>query len=363
MEVTMEDGMKALLEKSRLLSHREHSFFVEAKPVSPKGFSFWLPNCFYHSDLDSDNERINQFERILRAFFRRYFETWLRQIKKGSNEEKTMTENPLAIADFFLKMDAEDIFKKLESMITVRVEEPLSGAIFSFKRFGDVLAFNIYRTQRSSDEEHTTGREAVLTLCRRKDPGNNQGIYELIQRVESAIAIPEENFSNSGNSTKCDLRSFGEMISKALYYAEINFSPEKIIEAYQKIGRDVLIGKCHGLDIGCRLVHKNADKKDNIASEDFQYIDRARTWRRGNVSQVSDVEYVFQEGELVLIISVNSSLPRSTFDGKNSQGEEYHNEQFLLAQAGSMVATSLASMMFDSYLKIHLKLNPVKRRK
>ncbi|MGW8185144.1 MAG: hypothetical protein ACWGHO_03490 [Candidatus Moraniibacteriota bacterium] len=359
----MEDSMLALLGKSRMFSVFVHGFFAEAKAIPPDGFAFWLPSCFREYKRDEEGGPLKRFRHELKSFFRLYLENWLSENKQSKAADAAI-KNLFSVSNFFEGLALEKDFLELKSgKGPVKIHEPISNAEFHFKRMGDLLAFNIYRL-RDSAEEHISGRATVLALCRRKDPSNNQGVYELVQRVEITLGLPEV-YSSFRNGKAYSLTGFGKEISQALHRISINFSPEQLIEKYQKLEGDSAIGQWRGLQIAARLIHPEAtNKKDHIASDEFNFRDRAMSWRRGNLVRSTDsrkADFALMENfPIALMISVSGSLPQREIFA-NDCSRKYLDEQFLIANVGSMVAMSLGTMMLDKHDEKFYEMNPVKR--
>lgn len=363
----MDESMIALLEKSRMFNSFASGFFIKAEAIPLEGFSFWLPHCFdeYANIQDDVDGPLKRFRHELNSFFRKYLETWLTQ-NKQTKEAVAETKDLFSVANFLGNLGQEKDFIQLKSgKDIVKIHEPISNADFRFKRVGDLLVFNVYRPGRSSDEDHSSGKKSILALCRCKDRNQNQGIYELVQRVEITLVIPEARSSEFENHKTYSLAGFGKEISQALHRISINFSPEQLIEKYQKLGGDSVIGEWRGLQIAARLIHPEAtNKKDHIANDEFDFRDRAMSWRRGNLWRLTDsheADFALMENcPIALMISVSGSLSqRSSY--VNDCSKKYHEEQFLIANVGSMVAMSLGIMMLDRHDEKFYEMNPIKR--
>lgn len=361
----MDDSMLALLEKSKMLNSLVHGFFAEAKVIPPEDFAFWIPNCFNEYDRDEENGPLKRFTYELKSFFKKYLEVWISQ-NKSSEEVRVATKDLFSVASFFEGLASEECFSKLKSgRGIIKILEPISNADFRFKRMGDLLTFNIYRPERSSDEEHSTGKKAVLALCRRKDRSNNQDVYELVQRVEITLGIPEISYSESGNGKAYSLSGFCQEIVQTLHRISIGIPLDGLISNYCMLKGDIPIGEWRGLQIGARLIHPNAtNKKEHVAHDEHDLRDRAMNWRRGNLIRIKDShEADFCLGEDLLIalrISVSGSLPQNSMYADNSS-RKYLDEQFLIANVGSMVVMSLGVMMLDRHDKRFYEMNPIKR--
>ena len=200
-----------------------------------------------------------------------------------------------------------------------------------------------------------------------KDRNRNQGIYELIQRVAVTLEVPEVSFSESRNRNGYSLARFRKEIGKALYLMSIGdyFSSDKLIKNYQTLKGDLPIGNWRGLSIVARLIHLDAiNNKEHIASDDYNFRDRAMAWRRGNLVRVTDSRevdfYLTENSPIALRISINSSLSERGFAQVDRSGK-YMDEQFLIANVGSMVAMNLGSMMLDRHDEKFYQMNPIER--
>lgn len=359
----MDESMLALMEKSRMFKSIVPGFFVEAKAISLEGFSFWLPHCFdEYTDIQDDADGpLKRFRYELNSFFRKYLETWFAQ-NKQSKDVVAATKDLFFVASFLGNLGQEKGFIKLKSgKDIIKIHEPISNAEFRFKRMGDLLAFNIYRPGRNPDEEHSTGKKAVLTLCRRKDSSNNRGVYELVQRVEITLELP--NISENGKTYS--LVEFGKEINRAICSISVNLSPEQLIEKYHKLEGDSVIGKWCGLQIGARLIHFGKDNEaDRISSENYIIKERSATWRRGNLVRLTNsrkADFALMENsQIALMISVSGSLPQREIFA-NDCSKKYLDEQFLIANVGSMVAMNLGSMMLNRHDEQFYKMNPIER--
>lgn len=356
----MDEKVLALLEKAGIFSTFDKNFFAKPEIILMKNFRFWLPNCFNFEDRKDKELQFSNFDRKLQNFFRRYFDAWakhMREIKKIDWEKYSF-----AMADFFLSLDARKIFDNLKSgEETAEITVSVTDALFQFRRFGDILAFDISRI-RDKKEDHVAGRKAIESLCRVDDTNNNQGIYELIQGVKFSMSLPHERVPSS-NARQFDFHLIWEMLRISLPYADlVNSDPtSSLVEKYIDMDRrGMFIGKYLGFNIYAKLVHRDAKGKEDISSEDFSYGDRARTWRKGNVQKKSDQNYVFREGDdLTLVISLESSLPTGLFE-EIPTTSMFHAEQFYLARTGSIFLAGLCSSKLHAFQKNYFKLNTSK---
>lgn len=363
----MDDSMRALLEKSRMFNSFTHGFLAEAKAIPPDGFSFWLPHCFdeYINTQDDVDGPLNRFRHELKSFFQKYLETWFEQTKQAE-EAVVTTKDLFSVASFLGNLGQEKDFTKIKSgRDIVEIYEPISNANFRFKRMGELLAFNVYRPGRNSDEEHSSGKKAILAMCRRKDRNQNQRVYELVQRVEITLGIPEVYSPEFGNSKAYFLSGLCQEIVRALHRIPIGIPLDRLISNYCALKGDLSIGEWRGLQIGARLIHPDAaSKKEHVAHDEHDFRDRAMNWRRGNIIRIHDSRKAdFSLGEdlpIALQISVNGSLPQRSFCA-NDCSKKYHEEQFLIADVGSMVAMSLGVMMLDRHDERFYEMNPIKR--
>jgi hypothetical protein len=357
----MDEKLLALLEKSGLFSGSNDSFFAKPEVILMKDFRFWLPNCFcFEKRGHEEDVQLKNFKYKIQSFFKRFFEAWAKYMHQV--KEVDWEKHAFAMTDFFVGLDTEKLFRELQpGEKAVEIAVPVTDAVFSFRRFGDILAFDISRV-RQEKEDHVAGRKVIESLCRDVDPNNNQGVYELVRGVRVSVSLPYERVSNSAKK-KFDFKEISEMIRASLpYVVKINFAPaSSLIEKYTDIDRQgMFVSRYFSFGIYAKLVHKDAKGKEDISSEHYRYAEQARIWRSGNVEELDGHTYAFKEGDdLILVLSLESSLPDSTFLVEASTDSKFHGEQFALATAGSIFLAGICSAMCHFHLKNHLKLNPI----
>lgn len=352
----MDEKLLALLKKSNLFKSSGEGSDVQVNVNSLKEFRFWLPNFFlFSSDLEDDQKLL--FNNRLKGFFVKFLDSWVNFVEFDPKKPFDWPTYSTSVANFFSNFDCDKFFKQLISgKKTTEIPVPPNNSKFLFHRMGDILAFDIEYIS-SKEKKHVTAIKAIEALCRKNDPCNNQGIYELIHEVKVSFGLPKKPNKTGSEYREIDFSVIADMLKKSLPYIEWNFIPDKLVDSYQKVFQYSemelvsIIGNYFGLSIHARLFHSLAETENDIMSDNFRNPSQTAIWRQGNVTKNSDTTYLFKRGsDLSLELSLRSSLPTSSFIDVDTSFLA-HREQFIIANAGAIFSTVICSMILDSYQK------------
>lgn len=339
----MHENLLSLIEKSEVFDpHSSRTFQTKIRVKSMDDYRFFLCNCFFHN---ADNP-VGPFVRSMKMFLKQYMKTWASNVSLKSKDfdwEKYSHD----IFDFFEGFKWNDIYHGIESgdhESVIRIKANHSA--LHIRRFGNILAFDVRPTTRQG--EHEGALLAIKSLCRSEVPGNNQCIYDLVDKVELLLTLPMEKAKE--NIFNFDL--IFQNIKTALPWVEWDFDHEKLIENY-KNGQDsyhgLKVGKYFGFDIFARLIHEG-EKVVNHHTDN-------KIWYKGNVEYKGEQRYEFTSvHDIFLEISIKSSLPTG-YNNIDIQ-HDVHTEQFEFAKAATIFITSLSNMQLHKNIESRRELNP-----
>jgi len=316
----MEEKLLALLEKSRIFSPHSHSHKAKVSIEELDDYRFFICNCFGGDEL--------RFGFAVKELLSRYIKSWAEILDKNPKNEFNWKEYSQNVFGFFDHFDWDAIYKTIEpGKSTFTFDIKTNKSQIQIKRFGDILAFNLLK---NGDNEHKTGFNALKALCRAENPGNNQGIYELIHKVNVSLSMPCQD--TGSNKYLFDFDQIFEQLKMALPETEWSFDANQLIENYiNNECRPITVGDFLGFKIYAALVHE-------------EYRDSARIWRKGNVQHVKNSKYHFEyAADVVMLLTIKSSLPES-FMINSDLDSEFHSEQFRLAEVAAIFVLRLCSI-------------------
>lgn len=355
----MDENLLALLEKSWLFSIPHPDLYAQVEINPLEGFPFWMPGHFLNPERNSFDEQSKHFLYHLKSFLKTYLEKWTDITENDTSRPLIWKDFCAKSVSFFEGLDGEEIFHQLSESgkNTVVLDIHPNSSQITIRRLGDILALSA-PCMKSCDKHHVSGRQAIELLLRDGRHPHDVYVFNLWRHVRVSLMLSGSRTENGNNEKDIDLEQMFEMIDKAMPYANWNVNLSALIESYKTISREwVTIGEYFNLPIKARLIHKNSRGKEDITSEEFAYSDRAQTWRIGNIHYLKESKCRFREAaDLYLVLSLESSLPVSSYDKVDPDGK-FHDEQRLLYNAGTIFSTSLGNMMLNESIRRDIELN------
>jgi hypothetical protein len=330
----MNENLFAMLEKSRLFSPYPHGPVAKVNVSAMDNYKFFLSNCFYEDGTDP----LGYFKGKVGHFLKRYVNDWA-EITAKKDRKFSWKEHSKEVFNLFGQFDWGKIYNHVisgENYVDLKIVA--SGSKIRITRFGNMLAFNVLCLS-NSDKEHRSGHRAVVAWCRTPDSGNNQGVYEIVNKVEIFLSIPGENRVN--REYVYNFSELYERLAKAAPWAEWIFDSAQMVENYRNNLCDkLIIGKYCGFDIHAGLIHDNNDQS-KLQSQEI------KIWRSGNVKKESAHEFRFSNGEdLRLSLVMRSSLPKHIF---KEYDKKFDFARFKLSEAAAVICAQLCAMQLNQY--------------
>lgn len=324
----MDEKLLALLEKSRIFSPYSHAPKAKVSIEELDEYRFFICNCF-----GSDGQ---SFKMNIRELLSRYIKSWAEILDEDPKKEFNWKEYSQNVFGFFDHFDWEAIYKTIEpGKSTFTFDIKANKSRIQIRRFGNILAFNLLK---NGDSEHKTGLNALKALCRAEDPGNNQGIYELIHRVNVSFSMPCQD--KGSQKYLFDFDQIFEQLKVALPKAEWSLDASQLIENYlnDERGYPLEIGNLLGFKIYAALIHEEKGPANS------DYREGVRIWRKGNVRHVKNGKYHFEyASDVAMLLTIKSSLP-DRFVTNPDLDAKFHGEQFRLAEVAAIFIAQLCSM-------------------
>lgn len=339
----LDEKFLAVLNKSGFFSTTHHNFLVptaEIRGMDMQKFNFFISirNC---------DDEIGYFVRDLKSLLASYMKSWA-AIAEKSEKGLDWKDFSSKTFDIFGSIDWQKLFDRIKAgTVTGDIDIPACNTKMRIKRFGDLLAFDVF-SLKSPDKRHINGVRALEALCRKECPDNNHGIYELIKEVR--INIPLDGESKMHKELVCDFGLLCTFLSQALSWTEWNFDISALVSAYaEEPYKPLVIGEYQGFNLSAKLVHKQAGRKDTQRQT-------TPIWRKGNVQNVKNQQYRFTEGDdLLLQITIRSSLPELT--DQTDRSFKYCAEQFRLADVVAIISVQLGALQLHKYIEHRNQLN------
>lgn len=345
--IRLDERLLAMLEKTHLFNFQGYSlaegFVAGARVVPPQNYQFYIPNAFLSSN---NREDVYCFKSRLEFFLKTYLFGWAdKKIKQEKNFDSLAFAREAV--SFFSGFEFKKCYEALVSgkeYFTIKIDA--NNTLFRCKRFGDILGIGI---QSSSDKPHKLGIATLEDFCREEDRGNNHGIYELIDKVDIFFSL--SSISKNGQFGP-DLHT---KLSEVLYFCDLStFDSSRVVDAFKKSNyRGVSVGKYHGLDILMGVDYKGIDKTDVRHTGHYDSEARA-VFREASVRESQNGFCFLKPEEIIVTITLKSSLPNFTRDMGISF--DAHDEQFLLAKAGSIFSSQLCSMVVSEWIEHRRRL-------
>lgn len=335
----MEEKLLALLEKSRIFSPYSHAPKVKVSIEELDDYRFFICNCFGSNG--------HSFGVNIRELLAKYINSWAKILDEDPKKEFDWKEYSQNVFGFFDHSDWDAIYKTIEpGKNSFTFEIKANKSRIKFKRFGDILAFDILK---NGESEHRTGLNALKALCRAEDPGNNQGIYELIHKVNVSISMAGQD---SGSCKYLfDFAQVFEQLKVSLPKVEWSFDVNQLIENYLNDNNEYVVGECLGFKIYAALIHEEKGPGNS------DYPQNVRIWRGGNLKHIKDREYQFENAsDILLMLTMKSSLP-DRFMIDPDLDSKFHTEQFRFAEVAAIFVTQLCSMQAIRYREIRAAID------
>jgi len=335
----MDEKVLALLEKSRIFSPFSRAPKARVLIEELDDYRFFICHCF---GSNGDSFRVN-----IRELLSRYIGAWAKILDEDPKKEFNWKQYSQNVFGFFDDFDWDAIYKTIESgKNTFTFDIKANKSQIQIKRFGNILAFDILK---NGENEHRTGLNALKALCRAEDPGNNQGIYELIHKISVSISMAGQD--SGSHKYIFDLTQVFEQLKVALSKAAWSFDEKQLIENYLNKDHDYVVGEIFGFRIYAALIHE----EKGPGNSDF--TQSARIWRNGNVKHIKEGEYQFEHGsDILLKLTIKSSLPDSFMDYPEPD-TKFHSEQFRLAEVAAIFIVQLCAMQAMRYREIRAEID------
>lgn len=286
-----QDGKK-LIERSGIFESHLPDSGVEVKIQRmdyPFLFQFIFGRCWENEEDD--------FAQNFAQLIERYVINWTMDEQR---EQKT-AENLSRLYHLKSLLDFQKIFGVIRSgKEQGEIDVPISIVKFMIKRFGNCIGLRAI-DQFATNEEHRKGTAILQKMCQ-AGISTPVWISEFWHSVEFIMPLPKEQ--GKLNSTFIDFHRYHQVLSKSIpvkVRVHSEFLPE-LIEKYISGTRSLtMVGDCHGLEIGAKLIHYRSHGNKEFDEQ----------WRRGNVLEPEDSKKQrFANGnDLCLSLSVLSGLP------------------------------------------------------
>jgi hypothetical protein len=308
-------------------------------------FKFFLCQCF----SEGTTEDPSYLENVVKSFIKRYLKTWANIMEKDSRDF-SWKDHSEKIFDLFGNFNWIKIFDEVKSGKN-KVDIPIkaNGSKIRIKRFGNILAFNILNL-KNEEKKHINGLKSVENLCRADDPNNNQGVYEIIDKIEVIFSINGKRERNENTGKVFDFNLIFKKIKIALPWVNWSLNAKNLIDSYllNRDDKHTIVGQYCGFNILGKLIHK--DEQKGIQYSNIQI------WRAGNVKNTDKGKYQFKAGDDIQFkLSLVSSLPDSIFENSNTKSD-FHSEQFKLAEAGAIFIAQLCAMQLNKYRESRIQI-------
>lgn len=332
----MDEKLLALLIKSRLFSGGSHNPFNPKIEVNGlKDYRFFTCNCFIG---EGSGDAIPQFARYMKSLIKRYLNSWTEIAENETEEGINWKSYSGKVLDIFSDFDWHKIYEKIKSgKDSADLDIKANNSRIKIMRFGNILGFDVCNLK---GEKHKSGLKAIESICRTNDPGNNQGIYEVIHSAQVSFSIPRER--PTYKECTFNFQEIFKIINLYMGNFQWSFDLNGLIEAYKKNG-SVYFGKIHEFEIMARLVHierKSLHDRDEL------------TWRRGNIEKENTTKYRFKNGDdICLEFKIASSLPENLPFEKADPQFDFHTEQFKFAEVVAIFISQICAMQLNRYRK------------